>query len=103
MADRCDVDEAQVAFGGFVISGGNAAGILELVEAPLDEIAQAVEGPIYDDAQPAGLAHWDHRDDVARVSFCEPCRSHSLNLHQQSRRGQIIVHQSPDNPLFDPV
>ena len=23
-----------------------------------DEIAQAVEGPIHDDAQPAGLAHW---------------------------------------------
>ncbi len=80
-ADRCDVDETEVAFGGFVIAGGNAASILELVEAPLDEIAQAVGGLIHDDAQPAGLAHWDHRDDVARLHrFCEPCRSHSLNL-----------------------
>ncbi len=49
-ADRCAVDKAEVAFGGLVIAGRNAAGILELVEAPLDDIAHAVEGPIHDDA-----------------------------------------------------
>lgn len=32
-----------------------------------EEIAQAIEGSIHDNAQPAGLAHWDHRDDVARL------------------------------------
>ena len=71
-ADRCDVDEAEVAFGGFVIAGGNAAGILELVEAPLDKIAQAIEGPIHDDAQPAGLAHWLESRSARPVNpFCQ--------------------------------
>lgn len=92
-ADRCDVDEAEVAFGGLVIAGGNAAGVLELVEAPLDEIAQAIEGPIHDDAQPAGLAHWDHRDDVARLHrFANLVGVIASICDQHSRRGQIIVH-----------
>jgi hypothetical protein len=39
-ADRGDVDEAQEAFGGLVVAGGDAAGVLELVEAPLDEVAR---------------------------------------------------------------
>lgn len=30
-ADRRDVDEAQEAFGGLVVAGGDATGILELV------------------------------------------------------------------------
>ena len=38
---RIDVmsTKPRLASGGFVIAGGNAAGILELVEAPLDKIA----------------------------------------------------------------
>ena len=34
--DGCDVDEAQEAFGSFIVAGGNASCILQLVEAPLD-------------------------------------------------------------------
>ena len=48
-ADRRDVDEAQEAFGGLVVAGGDATGILELVEAPLDEIAQAIEPAVNGD------------------------------------------------------
>ena len=38
--------EAEVAVGGFVVSGGQSAGIFELVEAALDHIAQRVDGGI---------------------------------------------------------
>lgn len=41
--DRCDVDEAEVAFRGFVVSGGHPASVLELVEAALYQVAQPVE------------------------------------------------------------
>ena len=41
-ADRCNVDEAQEAFGGLVVVGGDAAGVLELVEAALNQVAQPV-------------------------------------------------------------
>ena len=52
-ADRCDVDEAEVAFGDLVVAGGDATGVLELVEALFDEVAQPVEGPVHGDAQSA--------------------------------------------------
>lgn len=42
-ADRGDVDEPEEAFGSLVVAGGDAAGVLEFVEATLDEVAQAVE------------------------------------------------------------
>lgn len=41
-ADRRDVDEAG-AFGGLVTTGGDAAGGPQIVEAPLDEVAQAIK------------------------------------------------------------
>ena len=46
-ADRDDVDEAQEALCGFVLAGSNAAGVLELVEASLDEVAQSVKGTVH--------------------------------------------------------
>jgi len=100
-SDRCDVDEAEVAFGGLVIAGGNASGILELVEAPLDEIAQAVEGPVHDDAQPARLAHRDHRDDVTRLHrFANFVGVITSICEQHSRRGQVIVHYQVKAPII---
>jgi len=39
-ADGRDVYESQEAFGRFVVAGGDAAGVFELVEAPLDKVAQ---------------------------------------------------------------
>jgi hypothetical protein len=48
-ADQLDVDEAQEAFGSLVVAGGDSTGILELVEAPLDEIPQAIEPAVDSD------------------------------------------------------
>ena len=59
-ADRRDVDEAQEALCGFVVAGGDAAGILQLVEAALYQVAQPVECPVHANALPAGLPHGDH-------------------------------------------
>jgi len=66
-ADRRDVDEAQEAFGGLVVAGGDATGVLQLVEAALDEVAQFVEPAIHGNSELAGLAHWDDRYHVARL------------------------------------
>ena len=42
-ADRCDADEGEEAFGRFAITGGDAASVFQLVEAPLDEVPQPVK------------------------------------------------------------
>ena len=67
--DRGDVDEAQETLGGLVVTCRDAAGVLQLVETPLDEVAQPVEGAIDGDAQLACLAHRDHRRDMPLPSF----------------------------------
>lgn len=41
-AYRRDVDEAQEALRSFVVAGGDAAGVLQLVEAPFYQVAQSV-------------------------------------------------------------
>lgn len=63
-ADRSDVDEAEKAFCGLVVASGDAAGILQLVEAPLDQVTQPVELAVHRDAQLACLSHGDNRDHV---------------------------------------
>jgi len=40
-ADRGDVDEVQEAFGRLVVACWDASGVLELVEAPLNQVEQA--------------------------------------------------------------
>lgn len=56
-ADRCDVDEAEEAFGGLVVAGCDAAGILQFVEAPLHEVALSVELAVDGHAQLPGFSH----------------------------------------------
>lgn len=59
------MDKAEVAVGGFIVSGCQPSGILELVEAALDHVAQSVDGGIdgeLDQAVPLGR---DHRDTAA--------------------------------------
>lgn len=65
-ADRRHVDEAQEALGGLVVAGGNAVGVLELVESALDKVAQPVERAIHGHVGLAGFPHRDDRDDVSR-------------------------------------
>jgi hypothetical protein len=64
-ADRCDVDEGVEAFGGLVITGGDAASVFLFVGAPLDEVPQPVEFAADGHTQFARLPHWDHEHDVA--------------------------------------
>ena len=55
-ADRRDVDEAQEALGALVVARSHAAGVLELVEAALDEVAQPVEDTVHGHTLFAGFA-----------------------------------------------
>ena len=59
------MDEAEIAGSGFVVSGCQSAGVLELVEAAFDHVAQGIDGGIdgkLDQPVPLG---WDHRDAAA--------------------------------------
>ncbi len=55
--DGCDVDEPEVTFCSFVIPGGDAAGIFELIETAFDQVSQSVQPMIHTDARLAGLSH----------------------------------------------
>ncbi len=92
-ADRCNVDEAQEALGGLVVAGCDASGVLEFVEAPLDKVAQPVEGAVDGHAQLAGLAHRDHRHHVARLhGFANTVRVIASIGKQYGRFWQVVVH-----------
>lgn len=41
--DYSNVDEPEVAFSGFVVSCGDATGVLELVEASLNQVPQLIQ------------------------------------------------------------
>ena len=92
-ADGRNVDEAQEAFGSFVVTGGNASGILQLVEAPLDEVAQFVEPAINRDAQLSGFPHGYHWHDVACFHrFANVVRVIAAICQKDARFGQVVVH-----------
>lgn len=59
-ADRCDVDEPEEALGGFVVTGSDASGVLQFVEAPFDEVLEPVELAVDGHAQFPGFSHRDH-------------------------------------------
>ena len=40
------MDEAEVTVGGFVVAGCQPPGVLELVEAAFDHVAQGIDGSI---------------------------------------------------------
>lgn len=84
-ADRCDVDEAQKVFRGLVVTSGDAAGILQFVEASLRELTELVERAVSCHAQIAGFSYLDHGNSGSRKRryalswFCKPCQSYSLD------------------------
>ena len=51
------MDEGEIAYGGFVVSCGEAACVLQSVEATLDPVAQAVDEIVDGDLDFAPLAH----------------------------------------------
>ena len=59
------MDEAEVAVGGFVVAGCYPAGILELVEAALDHVAQGIDRGIDRQLDQAVPLSRDHRDTAA--------------------------------------
>ena len=59
------MDEAEIAVGGFVVSGGQPSGVFELVEASFDHVAQGVDVGIDRQLdQPVTLGR-DHRNAAA--------------------------------------
>lgn len=92
-ADGRDVYEALEAFGGLVVAGSAAAGIFELVEAALHQVAQPVEGAVHGNAQLAGLPHRDDRHDIARLhGFANLVRVIAAICQQDAGFGQVVVH-----------
>ena len=92
-ADGCDVDEREVAFGGFVVAGGDAAGVLQLVEAALDEVAQPVEDAIHCHTQLAVFPHGDHRQHIARLhGLANIVRVVAAICQQDGRLWQVVCH-----------
>lgn len=92
-ADRCDVDEAQETYGGLVVTGGDAAGILELVEAPFVEVPQLVERAVDGHAQLAEFPYRDHRHHVPRLhGFANIVRVIATIRQQDGGLGQVVVH-----------
>lgn len=47
---RRDVVEAQEALSSLIVVGGYTPGVLQLVEAPFDQVAQTIQGPVDADA-----------------------------------------------------
>jgi len=74
-ADRCDVDEAQKVFRGLVVTSGDAAGILQFIEAALRELTELVERAVSGHAQIAGFSYLNHGHDVTHFhGFANPVR-----------------------------
>lgn len=65
--DAGDVDEAEEAFGGFVVAGCQAAAVFQLVEAALDHVAQGIDGHVDSLAHPSVLSHRYHGQGVAAL------------------------------------
>ena len=61
------MDEAEVAIGGFVISGRQLSGVFELIEASFDHVAQGIgAGVDWQLDYPIALG-WDHRGAAASL------------------------------------
>ena len=92
-ADRRDVNEAEKAFRRLVVAGRDTPGVLELVEAAFDQIAQAIQRTIDTNPFFAGLAHRYHGQDVARLHAVSDlvCIVAAI-CEQHARAGQIIHH-----------
>lgn len=59
------MDEAEVAIGGFIITGGQSARIFEFVETAFDHIAQRVDRGIDRKLDAPVAFGWDHREAAA--------------------------------------
>lgn len=66
-ADRGEVDEAEEAGGGLVVARGDASGVLQAIEAPLDPVAQRVDVAVDGLADAPALPGGDHGHAATRL------------------------------------
>ena len=78
------MNEAEVACGCFVISGGQASGAFELVEAPFDLVAQGIDGAI-------------DRDLLLAVRTCRNDRRTAASCHRFPDSIGIVALVSDDH------
>ena len=64
-ADGGDEDEAEVAFRGLVVTGGQTAPVLQPVEAALDPVPESVDVAVDRDLNLPASPHRDDRRDAA--------------------------------------
>ena len=90
------MDEAEIAVGGFVISGGETPGVLELVEATLDHVAQGVDVGIDRELHEAVAPCRDHREAPAPFHIL-PNEISVIALVGQEHFGcrSVCVHDRP--------
>jgi hypothetical protein len=75
-----------------VVACCNAAGVVELFEASLDEVAKQVEGSVHGHAACGSCAR-DHRHGVAGLhGFANTVRAIASIRQQDSGFGQVVVH-----------
>ena len=87
------VDEPEVAFYGFVVLSGDAAGVFEFVETTLDPVAKPVQPMIHTDAHLAGFAHRDLGQDIAFMHAFPNAISIMAPVCQKNfRLWQVIIH-----------
>lgn len=87
------MDEAQVAVGGFVVASRQPPGVLELVEAAFDHVAQGIDGGIDGQLdQPVSLGR-DHGRAAAPLHiFANEVSIIALVGQQHLRRWPIGIH-----------
>ena len=87
------MDEAEVAVGGFVVSGCQPAGILEFVEASFDHVAQGVDRGIDWQLDQAVALGRDHRGAAALLHiFANEVSVIALVCEQHLGRGSVGIH-----------
>lgn len=92
-SDRRYVDEVQENLCGLVVACCNTAGVVELFEVSLDEVAKQVEGSVHGHAQLASLANRYHWQRVAgQHGFANTVRAKVSIRQQDAGFGQAIVH-----------
>lgn len=91
--DQRDVNEAEEVFLRLVVAGRDTPGVFEPVEAEFDQITEAIQRAIDTNPLLAGLARWDHEQDVACFHAVSDLVCIVAAIREQHvRAGQIIRH-----------
>ena len=89
--DRRDVDEAKEALRSLVVTGGDTAGVLQLVEAPFDKVSKTIQGPVDCSALFSLFAHGNDGQDIAFAHGFSNAVSVIASVGQQNTRCRQIV------------